>query len=68
MEPWAASDVTNLVGIYTILFCMVGVCYVMCEPIGGSKQPLKRAPEADKLASANAQARAQTQAREAQET
>ncbi|CAK7245981.1 MAG: hypothetical protein STHCBS139747_007602 [Sporothrix thermara] len=66
MESWTTSNVTNLVGIYTILFCMVGVCYIMCEPIGGAKQPPKRAPEVDELASAQAQARAQAQAQEAQ--
>ncbi|CAK7203870.1 hypothetical protein SEUCBS139899_006619 [Sporothrix eucalyptigena] len=65
MEPWTIDNVTNLAGIYTILFCMVGVCYLMCEPIGGTKQPAKRAPEVDELASAQAQARAQAQAQEA---
>ncbi|KIH92390.1 uncharacterized protein SPSK_11036 [Sporothrix schenckii 1099-18] len=66
MEPWTASDVTNLAGIYTILFCMVGVCYVMCDPIGGFKQPPKRTAEDELASSTQAQERAKVNAQAAQ--
>lgn len=66
MEPWSASDVTNLAGIYTILFCMVGVCYMMCDPIGGFKQPPKRKAEEELASSAQAQERAKVNAQAAQ--
>ena len=65
MEPWSTSDVTNLAGIYTILFCMVGVCYMMCDPIGGFKQPPKWTAE-EEIASTQAQARAVAHAQAAQ--
>ncbi|KAL1902425.1 hypothetical protein Sste5346_001405 [Sporothrix stenoceras] len=65
MEPWSASDVTNLAGIYTILFCMVSVCYMMCDPIGGFKQPPKRSPEEELASTQTAQARAQANAQAA---
>lgn len=66
MEPWSTSDVTNLAGIYTILFCMVGVCYMMCDPIGGYKQPPKVTAESEEYASIQAQARAQAHAQAVQ--
>lgn len=41
MSDWTYEDV-NLAGIYTILVFMVGVCYMMCDPIGGGYKPAKQ--------------------------
>ncbi len=52
MEAWTPTNVSNLAGIYTILFCMVGVCYVLCDPIGGFKQPPQRQSKTSDTAAA----------------